>query len=80
MLKKHTDSTKKFFETDIFIMLKFLIDNIFAIFGGRGSKESRYSNEYQLYSSCLRSVPLFLGGRLRIGASQEKRKESISLL
>ena len=39
MLKKHTDSTKKFFETDIFIMLKFLIDNIFAIFGGRGSQK-----------------------------------------
>ena len=28
-------STKKFSETDIFNMLEFLIDNIFAMFGGR---------------------------------------------
>ena len=28
-------SNKKFSETDIFNMLEFLIDNIFAMFGGR---------------------------------------------
>ena len=33
--KTHSDSTKKFSETDIFNMLQFLIDNIFAMFGGR---------------------------------------------
>jgi hypothetical protein len=32
---KHSDSTKKFSETDIINMLEFLIDNIFVIFGGR---------------------------------------------
>jgi hypothetical protein len=32
---KHSDSTKKFSETDIINMLEFLIDNIFAMFGGR---------------------------------------------
>ena len=32
--QNHSDSTKKFSETDIINMLKFLIDNIFVIFGG----------------------------------------------
>jgi hypothetical protein len=31
----HSDSIKKFSETDIINMLEFLIDNIFVIFGGR---------------------------------------------
>jgi hypothetical protein len=31
----HSDSTKKFSETDIINTLEFLIDNIFVIFGGR---------------------------------------------
>ena len=31
--KTHSDSTKKFSETDIINILKFLIDNIFVIFG-----------------------------------------------
>ena len=37
MLKKnkHSNSTKKFSETDIVNMLEFVIDNIFVIFGGR---------------------------------------------
>ena len=34
-VKHHSDSTKMFSETDIFNMLEFLIDNIFAMFGGR---------------------------------------------
>jgi hypothetical protein len=34
-VKHHSDSTKIFSETDIFNMLEFLIDNIFAMFGGR---------------------------------------------
>ena len=33
--KTHSDSTKKFSETDIINMLEVLIDNIFVIFGGR---------------------------------------------
>jgi hypothetical protein len=34
-VKHHSDSTKKFSETDIINMLEFLIDKIFVIFGGR---------------------------------------------
>ena len=34
-VKYHFDSTKRFSETDIIEMLEFLIDNIFAMFGGR---------------------------------------------
>jgi hypothetical protein len=34
-VKHHSDSIKKFSETDIINMLEFLIDNIFVIFGGR---------------------------------------------
>ena len=33
--KTHSDSTKKFSETDIINMLEFLIDNIFVMLGGR---------------------------------------------
>ena len=33
-VKNHSDSTKKFSETDIINMLEFLIDNIYFIFGG----------------------------------------------
>ena len=32
-VKSHSDSTKKFSETDIINMLEFLIDNIFVMFG-----------------------------------------------
>ena len=34
-VRHHSDSTKKFSETDIFNMLEFLIDNIFAMLCGR---------------------------------------------
>ena len=34
-VKHHSDSTKKFSETDIFNKLEFLIDSIFVMFGGR---------------------------------------------
>ena len=34
-VKMHSDSAKKFSETDIINMLEYLIDNIFVIFGGR---------------------------------------------
>ena len=34
-VKHPSDSTKKFSETDIFNILEFLIDIIFAMFGGR---------------------------------------------
>ena len=37
--KKHSDSTKKFSETDIIKMLEFFIDNIFVMFGGRVFQE-----------------------------------------
>ena len=32
--QKHSDSPKKFFETDIIKLLEFLIDNIFVMFTG----------------------------------------------
>jgi hypothetical protein len=35
LVKHRSDSAKTFSETDIFSMLVFLIDNIFAMFGGR---------------------------------------------
>ena len=34
-VKDHSDSNKKFSETDIIKMFDFLIDNIFVTFGGR---------------------------------------------
>jgi hypothetical protein len=34
-VNNHSDSTKQFSETNIINMLEFLVDNIFAIFGGR---------------------------------------------
>jgi hypothetical protein len=40
--KNHSNSTKKFSETDIFNMLEFLIDNIFVMFGGRVFQQSAY--------------------------------------
>jgi hypothetical protein len=39
-VKHHSDSTKKFSETNFFNMLQFLIDNIFAMFGGRVFQQS----------------------------------------
>jgi hypothetical protein len=38
-VKYHSDSTKKFSETDIIKMLEFLIDNIFVMFGGRACQQ-----------------------------------------
>jgi hypothetical protein len=70
-VKHHSDSTKKFSETDIFNMLEFLIDNIFClvdVFFNRPCSSSRPL------------VPLFARGRLHTGASQVKRKEASSIL
>jgi hypothetical protein len=39
-VKHHSDSTKKFFETDIFNMLEFLIDNKFVMFAGRVDQQT----------------------------------------
>ena len=72
-VKHQSDSTKRFSETDIFNMLEFLIDNIFAMFGGRVFQQT-YG--YKLCSSSRRLVPLFVRGRLHTGASQEKRQEA----
>jgi hypothetical protein len=42
-VKHHSDSSKKFSESDIFNMFEFLIDNIFVMFGGRVfNRESAY--------------------------------------
>ena len=51
---------KKHSETDIINMLEFLIDNIFAIFGGRVFQHSRQTYGYKLCSSSRRLVPLFV--------------------
>ena len=60
-IKHHSDSTKKFSETDIFNILEFLIDNIFALFGGRVFQQTvGIPNWYKLCSSSRRLVPLFL--------------------
>jgi hypothetical protein len=78
--KTHSDSTKKFSETDIINMLEFLIDNIFVIFGERVFKDSRHTYEYKLCSSSRRLVPLFEWSRFHTGASLEKRKETSPIL
>jgi hypothetical protein len=56
-VKHHSDSTKMFSETDIFNMLEFLIDNMFAMFGGRFSTDSRHTYGYEL---ARQLVPLFV--------------------
>jgi hypothetical protein len=37
--QKHSDSTRKVSETDIILMLEFLIDNILIMFGGRAFQQ-----------------------------------------
>ena len=54
-------------------MLEFLIDNIFVIFGGRVFQQTV---GIPMGTSSRLLVPLFVGGRLHIGVSQEKRKEA----
>jgi hypothetical protein len=54
--KNHSDSTKKFSETDIINMLEFLIDHIFAMFDGPVfNRQSAY-----LWVQTRRFVPLFV--------------------
>jgi hypothetical protein len=43
-VKHHSDSTKKFSETDIFNMLEFLIDNIFVVWCTCFSTDSRHTH------------------------------------
>jgi hypothetical protein len=60
-VKHHSDSTKRFSETDIFNMLEFLIDNIFVMFDGRVFKQTvGKTYGYKLCSSSRRIVPLFV--------------------
>ena len=73
--KKHSDSTKKFAETDIINMLEFLIDNIFVLSGGR-----RHTYGCKLFFSSHQLVPLFVWGRLHAGVSQEKGKQANPIL
>ena len=59
--KKHSDSTKKFSETDIISMLEFYIDNIFFyLWWTCFSTDSRHTYWYKLCSSSRRLVPLFV--------------------
>ena len=76
--KKHSDSTKK--KTDIINMLEFLVDNIFAIFGGMVC--NRQSAYIWVQTVLLFSPTCFLlvSGRLHPGTSHEKRKETNLIL
>jgi hypothetical protein len=56
-IKNNTDSSKEFSEIDISNMLEFLIDNIFATFGGR---VFQHTYGYKLCSFSCRLVPLFV--------------------
>ena len=38
--QKHSDSTRKVSETDIILMLEFLIDNIIVVFGGSAFQQT----------------------------------------
>ena len=60
-VKHHSDSTKKFSETDIFNILEFLIDNIFGyVWWTCFSTDSPHTYGYKLCSSSRRLVPLFV--------------------
>ena len=73
-VKHHSDSNKRFSETDIFNMLELLIDNIFCyVWWTCFSTDSRHTYGCKLCSSFRRLVPLFVRGRLHTGDSQEKR-------
>jgi hypothetical protein len=74
---EYSDPTKMFCETDIIIMLDFLIwQHICYAWWMCFSTDSRHTSGCKLCSSSHRLVPLFVWGRLHIGASQEKRKEA----
>ena len=72
--------TKQSSETDIITMLEFLIDNLFAMFGGREYQNSQHTYEYKLFSSSRRLVPLFVRVRQHTGVSHEKRKKANPIL
>ena len=56
-------------------MFGFLIDNIFAMFGGScETTESQHFYICKLRSLTFRLVPLFAPGRLHTGTSQEQKK------
>jgi hypothetical protein len=67
--KTHSSSTKKFADTDIIKMLAHLIDNIFVMFG-------LHSYRYQLFSTSIRLVPLFIRSRLHTRGFSRKTKRS----
>jgi len=46
-VSNHSDSTNKLSETDIINMLEFLIDNIFAMFGGRVFQQTDRQSKYK---------------------------------
>jgi hypothetical protein len=66
-----------FYQKILWNMLEFLIDNIFAMFGGRVFQQTA---GIPICSSSHRLVPLFVWGKLYTGSSQEKRKEASQIL
>jgi ribosomal protein S24E len=93
-VKHHSDSTKKFSETDIYNMLKFLIDNVFVMVCLARIKEQvgekRSTVCTHRYADCLLKnmstkhnkyvVNQKLEHVVDTGASQEKRKEASPIL
>jgi RsiW-degrading membrane proteinase PrsW (M82 family) len=75
--KNHSDSTKKFSETDIIKILQFLIDNIFVVWWAWFSTDRKHSYEYEYWlgSPSRRLVSLFVRDILHTGAFEEIRKK-----
>jgi len=72
-VKHHSDSTKKFSETD---MLEFLIDNIFAMFGGRVFQQTGGIPMGRNCAPLLADLFLYsYEADFLQGVCQEKRKE-----
>ena len=60
-VKEHSDSKNKYSEDDIIKMLEFLVDNIFAVFCGKGfPADSQYSNGNKLCPSSSRHISLLI--------------------
>jgi hypothetical protein len=72
LVNNHSGSTKKFSETEIINMLKFFIENTFAMLSGRVFQ--------QTVGIPMRTKMNSSRCRLHTRASQEKRKEASPIL
>ena len=80
-VKEHSDLKHKYTEDDIAIMLEFLVDNIFVVFGGKVfPTDSRHSNGHKLCPSPSRSNSVLIrSGIHTVFALNWKEKVSISV-